>query len=67
MVLLDIWPGQMRTVYGDHDRFVETYFLLIPVLFRWGRCCVMKMVITGSRAGSMMSSMYVAIEWVLLK
>ena len=20
------WPGQMRTVYGDHDRFVETYF-----------------------------------------
>ena len=22
----DSWPGQMRTVYGDHDRFVETYF-----------------------------------------
>ena len=20
------WPGQMRTVYGDHDRFIETYF-----------------------------------------
>jgi acetyl-CoA synthetase len=22
----DSWPGQMRTLYGDHDRFVETYF-----------------------------------------
>jgi len=26
LVLLDSWPGQMRTVYGDHARFVETYF-----------------------------------------
>jgi acetyl-CoA synthetase len=26
LVLLDSWPGQMRTVYGDHDRFVDTYF-----------------------------------------
>ena len=26
LVILDSWPGQMRTVYGDHDRFVETYF-----------------------------------------
>jgi acetyl-CoA synthetase len=26
LVLLDSWPGQMRTVYGDHDRFVNTYF-----------------------------------------
>ncbi|MEX0706853.1 MAG: acetate--CoA ligase [Woeseia sp.] len=26
LVLTDSWPGQMRTVYGDHDRFVETYF-----------------------------------------
>ena len=23
---LDSWPGQMRTVYGDHERFVQTYF-----------------------------------------
>ena len=23
---LDSWPGQMRTVYGDHQRFVDTYF-----------------------------------------
>ena len=26
LVLADSWPGQMRTVYGDHDRFVKTYF-----------------------------------------
>ncbi|MCS6261145.1 acetate--CoA ligase [Shewanella baltica] len=26
LVLLDSWPGQMRTVYGDHERFVLTYF-----------------------------------------
>jgi acetyl-CoA synthetase len=26
LVILDSWPGQMRTVYGDHERFVKTYF-----------------------------------------
>ena len=26
LCLLDSWPGQMRTVYGNHQRFVETYF-----------------------------------------
>lgn len=26
LVILDSWPGQMRTIYGDHDRFVQTYF-----------------------------------------
>ncbi|GAM55335.1 acrtyl-coenzyme A synthetase [Vibrio ishigakensis] len=26
LVILDSWPGQMRTVYGDHDRFEQTYF-----------------------------------------
>lgn len=26
LVIKDSWPGQMRTVYGDHDRFVATYF-----------------------------------------
>jgi acetyl-CoA synthetase len=24
--MLDSWPGQMRTVYGNHQRFIETYF-----------------------------------------
>ena len=26
LCMTDSWPGQMRTVYGDHDRFVQTYF-----------------------------------------
>jgi len=26
LAIKDSWPGQMRTVYGDHDRFVSTYF-----------------------------------------
>ena len=26
LVILDSWPGQMRTVYGDHERFGQTYF-----------------------------------------
>ena len=30
LCLADSWPGQMRTVYGDHRRFVETYFTQYP-------------------------------------
>jgi acetyl-CoA synthetase len=26
LVIADSWPGQMRTVYGDHQRFMDTYF-----------------------------------------
>ena len=26
LCLIDSWPGQMRTVYGDHERFEQTYF-----------------------------------------
>ena len=26
LVILDSWPGQARSVYGDHDRFIQTYF-----------------------------------------
>ena len=26
LVLLDSWPGQARSIYGDHSRFIETYF-----------------------------------------
>jgi acetyl-CoA synthetase len=26
LCIADSWPGQMRTVYGDHDRFIQTYF-----------------------------------------
>jgi acetyl-CoA synthetase len=30
LCLTDSWPGQMRTVFGDHDRFVQTYFSTYP-------------------------------------
>ena len=30
LCILDSWPGQMRTVYGQHQRFVETYFSTYP-------------------------------------
>jgi acetyl-CoA synthetase len=26
LVIMDSWPGQMRTIYGDHERFIQTYF-----------------------------------------
>ncbi|MCI4644545.1 MAG: acetate--CoA ligase [Hyphomonadaceae bacterium] len=30
LVITDSWPGQMRTVYGDHQRFIDTYFSAYP-------------------------------------
>ena len=33
LVLLDSWPGQMRTVYGDHQRFIDTYFKAYPGMY----------------------------------
>ena len=30
LVLKRSWPGQMRTIFGDHDRFIETYFKKYP-------------------------------------
>jgi acetyl-CoA synthetase len=39
LVLTDSWPGQMRTVYGDHDRFVQTYFSTYPGTYFTGDGC----------------------------
>ena len=36
LVLTDSWPGQMRTVYGDHQRFVDTYFKAYPGMYFTG-------------------------------
>jgi len=36
LVMLNSWPGQMRTVYGDHQRFIETYFTQFPGKFVTG-------------------------------
>ena len=33
LVLLASWPGQMRTLYGDHARFIETYFKAYPGMY----------------------------------
>jgi acetyl-CoA synthetase len=39
LVLLDSWPGQMRTVYGDHQRFFDTYFTAYPGMYFTGDGC----------------------------
>jgi acetyl-CoA synthetase len=39
LCILDSWPGQMRTVYGDHARFVETYFKNYPGKYFTGDGC----------------------------
>ena len=39
LVLLDSWPGQMRTVFGDHERFKETYFKTYPGMYFTGDGC----------------------------
>lgn len=36
LVLTDSWPGQMRTVYGDHQRFIDTYFKTYPGMYFTG-------------------------------
>jgi acetyl-CoA synthetase len=36
LVMLDAWPGLMRTVYGDHARFVQTYFSTFNGLYFTG-------------------------------
>ena len=36
LVITDSWPGQMRTVYGDHERFVQTYFSTYKGLYFTG-------------------------------
>ena len=30
LIITDSWPGQMRTVFGDHQRFIDTYFKTFP-------------------------------------
>ena len=39
LALADSWPGQMRTVYGDHDRFVSTYFEMFKGYYFSGDGC----------------------------
>jgi acetyl-CoA synthetase len=39
LCLAESWPGQMRTVYGDHKRFIETYFTQFPGKYFSGDGC----------------------------
>jgi acetyl-CoA synthetase len=39
LCIADSWPGQMRTVYGDHERFVQTYFATFPGRYFTGDGC----------------------------
>ena len=39
LVIADSWPGQMRTVYGDHERFMQTYFATYPGKYFTGDGC----------------------------
>ena len=39
LAISEPWPGQMRTVYGDHERFEETYFKLYPGYYFTGDGC----------------------------
>jgi acetyl-CoA synthetase len=36
LVILRSWPAQMRTVYGDHQRFIDTYFSTYPGMYFTG-------------------------------
>ncbi len=39
LVITDSWPGQMRTVYGDHKRFMDTYFATYKGMYFTGDGC----------------------------
>jgi acetyl-CoA synthetase len=39
LVIADSWPGQARTVFGDHERFVQTYFTAYPGKYFTGDGC----------------------------
>ena len=39
LCITESWPGQMRTIYGDHDRFFQTYFATYPGRYFTGDGC----------------------------
>ncbi len=39
LAIAEPWPGQMRTIYGDHERFEETYFKMYPGYYFTGDGC----------------------------
>jgi len=39
LCIIDSWPGQMRSVFGDHERFIQTYFSTYPGKYFTGDGC----------------------------
>ncbi|MEM7569937.1 MAG: AMP-binding protein, partial [Pseudomonadota bacterium] len=39
LIIKDSWPGQARSVYGDHERFIQTYFQTYPGTYFTGDGC----------------------------
>jgi len=39
LCIADAWPGMMRTIFGDHERFAQTYFSTYPGLYFTGDGC----------------------------
>jgi acetyl-CoA synthetase len=39
LCIAESWPGQMRSVYGDHQRFIDTYFKTYPGMYFTGDGC----------------------------
>ena len=60
------WPSMARTIAGDHQRYCETYLLMVTTL-RVMVPNVMKKVIIGLLGVWMMSLMFPDIVWALLK
>ena len=52
LVLTDSWPGQMRTIYGDHPRFVQTYFSTYKGTYFTGDGCRPKVCQESGRCGT---------------
>lgn len=48
LVIVDSWPGQARTLFGDHERFEQTYFSTFKNMLQRRRCVVTRMATTGS-------------------
>jgi acetyl-CoA synthetase len=64
LCIADSWPGQMRTVYGDHERFFQTYFSPTRASISPATAAAaMPTAITGSPAASTTSSTSPATAW----
>lgn len=64
LCIADSWPGQMRTLWGDHQRFMEAYFQQYPgYYFTATAAGATRTAITGSPAASMTSSTSRGTAW----